>query len=103
MIKLGVKFVSVTQGFDLTTSTGRAMYGMIAVMAEFERAMIRERIQSGLLRARRKGVRLGRPERDIDRKKLTRLIAAKTPLREIARHLRCSRTAVRNALKREPN
>lgn len=49
------------QGLDTTTPSGRAMFGMLGVFAEFERAMIKERVNSGLARARAKGVRLGRP------------------------------------------
>lgn len=49
------------QGLDTTTPAGTAMFGMLSVFAEFERAMIRERVLSGLARARAKGTVLGRP------------------------------------------
>jgi hypothetical protein len=56
------------QALDTTTPSGRAMFQMCGVFAEFERAMIRERIMSGLARAKARGVnrrgeppRLGRP------------------------------------------
>ena len=49
------------QGLDTSTPAGRAMFGMLSVFAEFERAMIRERVMAGLERARAKGKRLGRP------------------------------------------
>lgn len=49
------------QGIDTTTPTGKAMFQMCGVFAEFERAMIRERINAGLARARAQGKRLGRP------------------------------------------
>ena len=45
---LGITFVSLRDGFDLTTPSGRAMFGMIAVMTEFERSLIRERVRAGL-------------------------------------------------------
>jgi DNA invertase Pin-like site-specific DNA recombinase len=48
------------QAIDTTTPSGRAMFGMCAVFAEFERAMIRERVNAGLARAKAKGKRLGR-------------------------------------------
>jgi DNA invertase Pin-like site-specific DNA recombinase len=49
------------QGLDTSTPSGRAMFQMLGVFAEFERSMIRERANSGLARANRaKGVRLGR-------------------------------------------
>ena len=49
------------QGLDTTTPGGKAMFQMMGVFAEFERAMIRERVKAGLERARAQGKRLGRP------------------------------------------
>jgi DNA invertase Pin-like site-specific DNA recombinase len=49
------------QGFDTTTPAGKAMFQMMGVFAEFERAMIQERVRAGLARARSEGKRLGRP------------------------------------------
>jgi DNA invertase Pin-like site-specific DNA recombinase len=48
------------QSLDTSTPSGRAMFQMLGVFAEFERAMIRERVMAGLARARAKGTRLGR-------------------------------------------
>jgi putative DNA-invertase from lambdoid prophage Rac len=59
--ELGVAFVSLTEAFDLTTPTGRAMAGMIAVFAEFEREIRRERVLAGIEQARREGRHLWRP------------------------------------------
>lgn len=52
------------QGIDTTTPGGKAMFQMMGVFAEFERAMIRERVNSGLSRARAQGKTLGRPRTD---------------------------------------
>jgi DNA invertase Pin-like site-specific DNA recombinase len=49
------------QGLDTSTPSGRAMFQMLGVFAEFERAMIRERVMAGLARAKADGTRLGRP------------------------------------------
>ena len=49
------------QGVDTTTPGGRALFQMMGVFAEFERAMMRDRIRAGLARARAQGRRLGRP------------------------------------------
>ncbi len=49
------------QGVDTTTPGGRALFQMMGVFAEFERAMMRDRIKAGLARARAQGKRLGRP------------------------------------------
>src|SRR5881392_1793319 len=49
------------QGLDTTTPGGKAMFQMMGVFAEFERAMIAERVRAGLRRAKGEGKRLGRP------------------------------------------
>src|SRR5580693_6014194 len=58
---LVVGFVSLTEALDLTTPAGRAMAGLLAVFAEFEREILRERTRAGLAHARKNGQRLGRP------------------------------------------
>ena len=58
---LGVGFVSLTEVLDLTTPAGRAMAGLLAIFAEFEKEILRERTRAGLAHARHNGKRLGRP------------------------------------------
>jgi DNA invertase Pin-like site-specific DNA recombinase len=58
---LGVGFISLTEALDLTTPAGRAMAALLAVFAEFEREILRERVRAGLAHARQNGKRLGRP------------------------------------------
>lgn len=53
--ELGVGFISLTEALDLTTATGRAMAGLLAIFAEFEREILRERVKSGIAHARQKG------------------------------------------------
>jgi DNA invertase Pin-like site-specific DNA recombinase len=48
------------QGLDTTTSAGKAMFQMLGVFAEFERGIIRDRVNAGLARARANGTKLGR-------------------------------------------
>jgi DNA invertase Pin-like site-specific DNA recombinase len=48
------------QALDTSTPSGRAMFQMCGVFAEFERGMIRERVNAGLARAKAKGTKLGR-------------------------------------------
>jgi DNA invertase Pin-like site-specific DNA recombinase len=52
------------QGLDTSTTAGKAMFQMLGVFAEFERGIIKERVNAGLARAREKGVKLGRPQID---------------------------------------
>ena len=56
----GVNLYLHQQAVDTTTPAGRALFQMMGVFAEFERAMIRDRVNAGLARAKAKGVRLGR-------------------------------------------
>ena len=58
----GIELYLHQQGIDTTTPAGKAMFQMLGVFAEFERAMIRDRVKSGLIRAKANGVTLGRPQ-----------------------------------------
>ena len=51
------------QGLDTSTPSGRMMFQMVGVFAEFERSMISERVKLGLERVRKQGKLLGRPTR----------------------------------------
>lgn len=57
----GVHFKSLTEGFDTTTPVGRFTFQLFGGLAEFERALIRERTLAGLEAARRQGRTGGRP------------------------------------------
>jgi DNA invertase Pin-like site-specific DNA recombinase len=57
----GVDLYLHQQGLDTSTTSGRAMFQMMGVFSEFERAMIQERVKAGLARAKEDGVTLGRP------------------------------------------
>jgi DNA invertase Pin-like site-specific DNA recombinase len=57
----GVDLFLHQQGLDTSTPAGMALFGMLGVFAEFERAIIRERIKSGLERAKSQGRKIGRP------------------------------------------
>jgi len=63
---LGVAFISLRDNLDLSTPSGRLMFQIIGAMAEFERALIQERVRAGLRNARAKGRRLGRPRVIVD-------------------------------------
>jgi DNA invertase Pin-like site-specific DNA recombinase len=64
------------QALDTSTPTGKAMFGMLGVFAEFERSMIQERVRAGLARARAKGKTLGRPRTEPDIEAKVRELAA---------------------------
>src|ERR1700720_3685566 len=65
------------QGIDTTTPAGKAMFQMMGVFAEFERAMIVERVKAGLSRARSQGKRLGRPSLAADKERAVRRLLSK--------------------------
>lgn len=56
----GVELYLHQQGINTTTPAGKAMFGMMGVFAEFERAMIQERVKSGMNRAKVNGTKTGR-------------------------------------------
>ena len=58
---LKVGFVSLSEALDLTTPSGRAFAGMLAVFAEFERDILRDRVKAGIAQARKEGRPHGRP------------------------------------------
>jgi DNA invertase Pin-like site-specific DNA recombinase len=70
----GVDLFLHQQGLDTSTPSGRAMFQMLGVFAEFERAMIRERVMAGLARARSDGKQLGR--RPVEQAKARKVKAA---------------------------
>jgi DNA invertase Pin-like site-specific DNA recombinase len=51
----------VLRSLDTTTPGGKALFQMMGVFAEFERAMVQERVRAGLARAKSEGKQLGRP------------------------------------------
>lgn len=96
---LGVGFVSLTEALDLTTPTGRAMAALLAVFAEFEREILRERVRAGLAHARQNGKKLGRPiTAGVHSGQVQKLYRAGISKAEIARRLQIGRTSVRRIL-----
>jgi DNA invertase Pin-like site-specific DNA recombinase len=82
----GVDLYLHQQGFDTSTPAGKAMFQMMGVFAEFERAMIVERVKAGLSRARSQGKRLGRPALSADKEAIVRrLLASGTGIVKAAR------------------
>ncbi|HLH88076.1 MAG TPA: recombinase family protein [Xanthobacteraceae bacterium] len=87
----GVDLFLHQQGLDTSVPSGRAMFQMMGVFAEFERAMIRERVVAGLARARADGVKLGRKRiEDTDARKVAAIRLARGEgkgIRRIARDM----------------
>jgi len=84
----GVDLYLHQQGLDTSTSAGKALFQMMGVFAEFERAMIRERVNAGLSRARKAGKTLGRPKvGDHVEAAIRRALKSGTGIRKTAREL----------------
>ena len=67
---LGIGFVTLGEGIDTTSPSGRLILHVLGSISEFERERIRERVMAGLQRARTQGKRLGRPERQVSEETL---------------------------------
>jgi len=96
---LKVGFVSLSEALDLTTPSGRAFAGMLAVFAEFERDILRDRVKAGIAQARKDGRPYGRPT-TAGRKVNEMMKLAKKGLSKsaIAKQLNVGRTSVRRLL-----
>jgi DNA invertase Pin-like site-specific DNA recombinase len=84
---LGLTFVSLRDNLDLSTPSGRLMFQIIGAMAEFERALIQERVKAGLRNAKAKGVRLGRPRIFVSESRIDALRGGGASWRTIAKEL----------------
>jgi DNA invertase Pin-like site-specific DNA recombinase len=89
--ELKVDLFFYREGIDTTTPTGKCVFTILGSVAELERNLIRERVVSGLDKARRNGVRLGRPTVMNDSMvTAVRLLRDKgMTVRNIAAQLRC--------------
>ena len=87
------------QAVDTSTPSGRALFQMMGVFAEFERAMIRERVIVGLKTAKAKGVKLGRRKIDGEKTGDIRTLRAKGyGIIKIAKEVGCGVSVVQRVL-----
>lgn len=87
------------QGLDTSTPAGKAMFSMLGVFAEFERAMIVERVKSGMVRAKAQGKHVGRPAMDEEvRGRILALSEQGSSYRRIAADVGCSKAYVGKVL-----
>ncbi len=83
----GIAFISLRDNLDLSTPSGRLMFQIIGAMAEFERALIQERVKAGLRNAKSKGKLIGRPRRVVDTSKVLKLRAEGLSWRQVSTRL----------------
>ncbi len=101
---LGIDFISHQEALDTSTPMGKAMFTIIAAMAELERSIIRERVAAGMEHARRNGTRsgnpIGRPRAVFRVDLIPHFLESGLSWRDIARKLGVSPTTARRAYKK---
>ena len=88
-----VGFISISDDLDLTTATGKLIFHVVGAMAEFESSLIKDRVNSGLANAKRKGTKFGRPKLVVDHDTVRRLSQTMS-CREVAKSLGISSASV---------
>ena len=98
----GIDFVSIKDNVDTGTPAGKLVFGVLASVAEMERAIIRERVCAGLRNAKAKGKNLGRPVTiKLSQKAAQSAVKKHGSIRNAAAALNVSYSSVRNILKEE--
>lgn len=95
---LGVTFVSLRDNLDFSTPAGRLQFQMLAAFAEFERAMIAERVKAGVTRRKSKGLHVGRQPKVLDVERAHALQAEGFTIRQIADAMGHKRSLVHKRL-----
>ena len=95
---LGVDFVSMREQVDTSTAMGKAMFTIIAAIAELEKDIIRERVVAGVRRAQAAGRHCGRPRHELDLRATTALLAQGHSLRQVADMLGLPRATLQRRL-----
>ena len=96
---LGIRFVALTQSIDTNKRDPMAKFilGLFALLAEFERDLIIERVKAGVAEAKRQGKHCGRPAKVFRRDQVAQMRTAGLSWRQIAHKLRVPMTTVRRA------
>jgi DNA invertase Pin-like site-specific DNA recombinase len=97
---VGVNFVSLNDSLDFTTPSGQAMVGMVAVFAQYERGILRDRVKAGIAEARKNGKPHGRAATvRMLADEARRLFAEGISKSQIAKRLGIGRTSVRRIIR----
>jgi DNA invertase Pin-like site-specific DNA recombinase len=95
----GVQFVSLREAFDTSGALGRAFLGIVAVLGEMERALLIERVRSGMARARAEGRQIGRARLDVNREQVIQDRRSGMSLTQVAKRHNISRASVCRLMK----
>jgi DNA invertase Pin-like site-specific DNA recombinase len=96
---LKVNFVSLSENIDLSSAIGRAMFTIISAIATLERELIAERVRNGMINARAKGRRIGRPQ-TINDDLIATLRTENYSYREISKMLNIGQGSITASLRR---
>lgn len=96
---LGIDFVSYQESIDTSTPAWQMMFTIISAFAQFERNIIQERVKAWLYRAKQQWKHIGRPKQDIDSDAIVALKNQWLSIRQIAKQLQLSKSAVERCLK----
>src|SRR6056297_1409275 len=72
-----IDFISIGDSLDTSTPNGKLLFHILSAFAEFEREIIRERMQAGRERARAEGKELHRPKKELDMERIRELYTEK--------------------------
>lgn len=95
---LGVSFISVSENLDTRTSTGKFVFTILAALAALEREILVERVKTGLINAKAKGKRLGRPKKRPD-ELIKELLLRGLSYRKISSIVKCSHWSIAEVAK----
>ena len=101
---IGVELVSVTEKIDTSSAAGKLTFYIFAVLAEFERNLIRERTLAGLASARARGIKGGAPTKTTatQRKSIRALYRDHSvPIKEITKQFKISKTTLHRIVQGE--
>lgn len=98
---LGVDFISFKENIDTSTPAGKILFTMISAFAEFERAIIRERVIAGMEKAKAKGKILGRPKiQPFKVKAIIEMVESGTGYKQVCKKLGISKSAFYSIVKK---
>jgi DNA invertase Pin-like site-specific DNA recombinase len=95
---LGIEFISYQENIDTSSPLGKAMFTIVAAVAELERNIIVERIKGGLRRAKAMGKRIGRPGLQMDTDRIVSLKTQGLSIRAIAKQVGASPSYIHKVL-----
>jgi putative DNA-invertase from lambdoid prophage Rac len=103
LVSLGIRFIATSQGLDTDQSnpSSQLLLHILAAVAQFERELIKERVQAGVKKARAEGKQIGRPRKVFDRDQVRQLRKGGLSIEGIAREMGLGVGTVARALRAE--